>query len=197
MVALGALTTASVCHSETLSSIQNSFTDSGWSFWWNEKGELGDPARYLEMAPLESEDKKFTALSKDVGWLFIGLLSDKGHVGQVGGLPGPGPEQTGKEFGYAAIFSYTLPKGGKVSLAHSSLSTIYESKDGITISVFVNSETEPRLTKPTEAGQVSEVSFDVCLGDLKSGDTIYLAITPNQNNFGDSFGVDCDVVLEN
>lgn len=196
LAAAGLVLSAPVCFSETLATLQNSFTESGWSFWWNEKGELGDPALYTEMAAIESdsESQKFTALPKDPGWLFVGLLTEKGHVGQVGGLPGPGPEQTNSKFGFAAIFAYTIAKEGKISIAHSSLSTIYDSQDGITISVFVNSEAEPRVTKATKAGEVSEVSFDVGLGDLATGDTIYFAVSPNQNNFSDSFGIDCEIV---
>jgi len=189
-LSLGALT----AQAQTLTSVQNAFVDSGWSLLWNPNGALGNPSTYQTLTNVGTPSAPFySAVPTDPEYLFTNYQSQTPYTGIIGGLPGPGYNM-GSGGIFSVIYGYTLSSASTIELQNSLLTNIYNSDDGIKIWVFVNNETTARLETASSFGQGSTASFNVNLGQLQAGDTFYVAVSPQGNNFADVYALQYDVV---
>lgn len=189
-LSLGALTS----QAQLLTSVQNAFVDPGWSLLWNPNGALGDPSTYQALTSVGTPTAPFySAVPTDPEYLFANYQSQSPYAGVIGGLPGPGYNM-GSGGIFSVIFGYTLISSAVIELQNSLLANIYNSDDGIKIWVFVNNETTARKEAASSFGQGSTASFNVNLGPLQAGDTFYVAVSPQGNNFADVFALQYDVV---
>jgi hypothetical protein len=156
---------------------------SGWNYLWNSMGFIGNPANYT---PLASSS-----------WAYVENpaqypMPDAGHyinLNATGGHPGQGTFD-GAGFDRFAIAAYTVSADGLYAIRDSVLRGLDTNSSGISIYVNVNGGA-PVLDKDFAGGITA--SFDVLLGNLKSGDTIYVGIGPNTNDSYDSFNFDFSV----
>lgn len=190
---------------EVLSKASNAYTDPGWSFHWNSDHGLGAG----DYKPLEATNQtgdvlytvngKFPSDVASAEQLFLGTIGSGTNValmGEIGGLPGAGSEEpASRGVARAAILGYSVPKEGKIELQEGLLSNAQDSVDGVSLDIFINDETEPRLSGNTDPGKGMNLPFHASLGHLNKGDVIYVAIGPRGNNWSDVFTIQYSVVL--
>ena len=167
---------------ETLASYAKEFKAekpaAGWQYLWNAKGEIGAAANY---SPLEWNQnvKIYSASGKEypgpVPMNYLMLAGNSCH-------PGLGITAENKVQRHA-IIAYSIPKGkeGKIQVAGSSVIRLLKQGENtpggtIELRIYVNDKCMKTLT--VKAGD-TPVSFDMPLGELKEGDTIYMAVGPD------------------
>jgi len=202
-MALAALSLPLQAEAKVIGTLQDAYTDKAWSFFWNEVGQPNDPSGYSPMTATDQGEEavvQYTADSSQPEWLFVGYISSGAsptYAGRVGGLPGPGIEQSASGGrSRAAAFAYTVPEDGTYAIEHSSLTNATESVDGLQVDVILGGSQEVLLTKTTNPGTGESAKFDASLGKLKKGDIFYIVISPRGNNYADIFAIDCDVVTK-
>lgn len=205
LLSLLGLSTLPLTAQEILSKASNAFSDPGWSFHWNSGRGLGTG----EYDKLEATDQTGEALYTVNGkfptglagaeQLFLGTVgagTSAELMGETGGLPGAGSEESvSRGVGRAAILGYTIPKDGVIEIQEGLLSNAQESVDGLSLSIYVNDEAEPRFSGNTEPGKGMNLPFQANLGHLKKGDIIYVAMGPRGNNWSDVFAIQYSIVL--
>jgi hypothetical protein len=156
---------------------------SGWNYLWNSEGEIGNPANYTPLA------------SSAVGYIENSAsypMPDAGHyidLNATGGHPGQGTFD-GASFDRFAIAAYTVGADGLYAIRESVLRDLDTNSSGITVFVNINGGA-PVFDKDFAGGITA--SFDAMLGNLKSGDTIFVGIGPDTNDSYDSFNFDFSV----
>lgn len=161
----------------------------GWRYLWNASGPIGEAANYLS---LQWDGRRYTAMQtpewpKPAPVRYLRLTEAGGHPAQGMGQS----REAGNEFDRFVIAAFTVPETGKYWITNSSLSR----NDGILngsihLRVFVNNqEIGPLVHCHTREGQ----PFDRALGKLSVGDTIYVAVGPNEMDTNDSFGWDFSI----
>jgi hypothetical protein len=202
-LALAALSVPLQAEAKVIGTLQDAYTDKAWSFFWNEVGQYNDPSGYSPMVATnlgEEAAAQYTADASQPEWLFVGYISSGAsptYAGRVGGLPGPGIEQSAsKDRARAAAFAYTVPEDGTYAIEHSSLTNATESVDGLQVDVILGGSQETLLTQRTNPGTGESVKFDISLGKLTKGDVFYIVISPRGNNYADIFAIDCDIVTK-
>ena len=166
----------------------------GWSYMWNSGGEIGDPANYTDLLPTTDSkvwyntDGAPSLPSPAPGsYTYFGL---EVFNNSPGGHPGPGTGQTAIE--RYAIAAYTLNNSGTFAITNGVLQNVDTSIDGLNFRIYANSDLiYSGITNP---GRNSFLNFsNVSLGNLNSGDTIYVAIGPgNVDNF-DAFSLEYSI----
>ena len=166
----------------------------GWQYLWNAPdnfpnqvdnttGLIGDPSGYI---PLLDAGSNWTGDGDTDG-------SDPGPDGYIrlhatGGHPGR-PLEGVDRFSIAA---FTVPFDGLYEITDSFLTRASSAGNGNVILVHVNADA-PLLNKvvgPTETDD-----FDLALGMLNAGDTIYTAVGTHMSSSNDSFAWDFSVEL--
>jgi hypothetical protein len=170
----------------------------GWEYVWNSSGPIGDPANYTALIP--NMDGDYTPTGGEIpgpapgAYLNFRLLN-----GVPGGHPGLAASQGGSG-GIArfAIAAFTLPAGDIVSIPNGLIRNrnpnMNGSVDGMTLSVFVNDESVPRITATTAPGFGSETPFSVALGQLSAGSKVYVAVGAKGGDAFDGFDLRYDLV---
>lgn len=157
----------------------------GWQYLWNNSGVIGDPANYtplLSTGTVYDNDGVPGVPGPDPG-RFVNLTASGGH-------PGLGSTQagsTGNSIDRYAIAAVTVDATGLYGITDSFLDTLGPQGNGGTLFINVN-DGAPILMQTFGSGV--NFDFDVLLGDLNAGDTIYLAVGPNGNAGSDSFAWD-------
>lgn len=164
----------------------------GWSYLWNADGPIGDPANYAPLTPNSSG--AYTTNGSDVrpapapgNFLTISI-----QASQPGGHPGMGAAQSGSGgIERYCIALYTLPDSNRVSLLNGFLRNVNPnsggSTDGLNLKVFINDDPLPKFSDSTAPGFDKSINFNVPLGDLSSGDRIYVAIGSRNSDLFDGF----------
>jgi len=160
-----------------------------WRYLWNALGPIGDAANY---SSLRWDGRRYTA-QPTPEWpdpapaRYLRLSEAGGHPGQ--GM-GQGRE-VDNQMDRFVIAAFTVPEAGPYWITNSSLRRNDGALNGsIHLQVFVNDqEIGPLLLCRTREGE----SFDRALGTLKAGDTIYVAVGPNEMDTNDSFGWDFSI----
>jgi len=160
----------------------------GWSYLWNSGGEIGDPANYTSLLP--TTDSGILYNTDGAPSLPSPAPGSYTFFGREGGHPGPGTVQTAIE-GYA-IAAYTLNNSGAFALTNGVLQNVDTSQDGLNFRVYANSSLiYSGITNP---GRNSSLNFsNVPLGNLNSGDTIYVAIGARATDGNDSFSLEYSI----
>lgn len=190
------------------SDLQPTTPASGWQYLRNSSGPVGNPANYSPLQatthPNVMYDDDGDAVLNDAEpgrYSYIGR-SETGlglvNEGEPGGHPGGGASQDSLGIERFIIAAYTLSVSGDTSITNSLLTNSDVSTDGLNLRVYVNAESSPRLSTSTAAGQGQTATFDVTLGALSAGDTIYVAIGSHLEDFRDTFSLEytIDVVPE-
>lgn len=158
---------------------------SGWTFWWNESGAVGDESGY---SPLlwngTAHDSDGTPSSPSADQFAYG------RVAAWGVHPGRGTGQ-GTEQERNVIVRYTVAEAGVFDIVSSVIGDLpCTTFGGVNIEVLVdNVSVYSALQLDAAAG-----SFDMTLGSLSPGATIDVAIGPNGFDWCDA--TDLDFTLE-
>ena len=177
---------------------------SGWKYLWNAPdgwtpagesgnmwtGRMGQPVNYQ---PLVAAGGTWTA---------DGDQNGENHVpdryvclNPTGGHPGGGNNVYRNYEGRFVIAAYTVSEAGHYVLKDTSLSLEQsEAGDGIHLMVHVN-DRPPVLEKMVPPGET--VLFDVVLGNLSAGDTIYVGVGPKIKLYSDGFQWNFSIVWKN
>lgn len=171
---------------------------SGWQYLWNSpagwsvgsSGDLksGSIAARSAYRPLVSNGEFWTADGDSAGGNndpsgFIRISDTGGHVGQSAAAAG--------ERDRYAIVAYTVDADGLYAIENSYVNMVTESGDGVELLVFPG-ESEAILRRTVTS--VSSSDFDLEIGFLSAGQTIYVAVGPSGNASFDSFEYDFEIV---
>jgi hypothetical protein len=119
-------------------------------------------------------------------WLWLGY-------GQYG-HPGRGAFQGGGGVNRYSIAAYTVPQAGEYAIANALLSNQGSSIDGVEVFVHTSQSGTPQGHWTTAPGSGSSVSYNMNLGSLNAGSTIYVCFGPNGNDVNDTFYTQFSVV---
>lgn len=166
----------------------------GWRYLWNAPegweagkmpfsmwaGRIGDSSSYR---PLISATGIWTADGDRKG--NNGTPDRFVTLDPTGGHPGGGTEVYRNYEGRFAIAAYTVSESGHYALSNTDVSVgTSDVGDGIELVVHIN-DNKPLLKKHIPAGE--KVTFDLSLGELKAGDSVYVGGGPWLKSYADAF----------
>ena len=170
----------------------------GWNYLWNApegwdvgitgdqaSGFIGSPAGYRALVLV---DGNYTADGDNTG----GNNAPSGflRLSATGGHPGLQAGTVNKRDRYA-IAAYTVPSSGLYAIENSFLTVTNANSDGVEVLVFPG-RSEAVLREV--AIPSSTAAFDIEIGYLDAGQTIYIAFGPNGSSASDAFTMDFDIV---
>ncbi|MDZ7618268.1 MAG: hypothetical protein U1E05_14780, partial [Patescibacteria group bacterium] len=158
----------------------------GWDYMWNSTAAIGTAANY---ASLLSTGSSYTS---DGGSIPSASPARYVHFTRTGGHPGPGSSQGDSSgFDRYAIAAYTVQEGeaGLVQIASSTVGVSSVSSSGVALHVYVNNALVTRFIQPGGSSGTGSGVFNVALGQLAVGDTVYVAVGPNTHDGSDSFSL--------
>ena len=169
----------------------NNGQSTNWNYFWNapssadlSTGGLEDRTSYQPLA-LTTAGTRVPVAEGDpsVGHLVLS---------RSGGHPGQGyTDQTHFQNRYA-IAAFTVEHSGFYAVSDSFLALTANSSDGL--EVVVGTSANDRLIRSTFTTQQSPSGFDIDLGNLSQGDTIFVAFGANGDHVRDSFRTDFSIV---
>lgn len=159
----------------------------GWQYLWGANGAAGDPSNY---APLVSSGGDYTsdgtpAPTSDPAARFARLGANNGHAGTGANQSGSGGVPR------SVVAAYTVDTHGEYAIRDSFVSSI-PNGSGLDLLIHVNNEAS-LLTDFIESGATA--SFDVLLGDLLAGDTVYVSFGPGDFSTSDFFTLDFSIAM--
>ena len=157
----------------------------GWNYMWNDGahdwgGPIGMASKY-ETLKYCSASLRYTPTGAYPAY-YPGYYV---YINSTGGMTGEGTQQIGTSDSFV-IAAYTVQddEAGDVSIAESSFGVPAAASNGVELRVYVN---DTLKTSFVQAGGASASSFDISLGSLAVGDTVYVAAGPNGINYNDAF----------
>lgn len=171
----------------TLAELRADFTPekpkAGWAYLWNADGEIGRAANYK---PLVWNSKAGMYTGDANNYPALGTAYNYVRMAHDGGHPGTGVDQ--KEsggFDRYLIAAYRIQPAQAGKTAITGRVTCNAKDGGVEIRLYVNDMSNGSAV--VRGG--TSVDFSTWLGDLKEGDTIYVAVGPNRNDGNDTFGL--------
>ncbi len=173
-------------HSETFAS---PLPQAGWRYLWNATAPIGDVSGYTALqwndnGQFDSDGQAGLPDSSEMGY---------GHIRYTGGHPGRSTGDGASADRYA-IAAYSVPHDGEYEILRSHIlphNQACEGADGVELKVFVD-EAE-RHHQHTPLGEIQH--FDIVLGSLHAGQTVYVAVGPGVSDLCDSFEWDFTIGL--
>lgn len=172
---------------------------SGWQYLWNapsdwvenassgdlRSGFVGVPGEYV---PLQDAGDVWTPDGDAVGSnnFPAGFLK----LSATGGHPGKHTDLSNLRDRYA-IAAFSVPFEGNYAIENSFLTKGASSGDAVEVLVFPGASS-PILQR--EAAPASTIDFNVQIGFLEAGKTIYVAFGPGESGSSDAFLTDFDIV---
>lgn len=161
----------------------------GWRYLWNAGGELGQSAHYEELKwngnSYSPEGRK--EYPQKAPARYLKLVGGGGHCGNGSGQ---GLDKGNNADRYV-IVAHTVRESGSHRIIRSSVVRRDGMLNGsIDLRVFVN---DREIGRPLYCRDAEGIPFDRKLGRLKKGDTIYVAVGPNEIDMNDSFGLDFSI----
>lgn len=163
----------------------------GWSYLWNSSGAIGTESNYTSLVWSETDNWYDaegapglpSATVPNAQYIFLGA---------TGGHPGGGTSESAGVDRYA-IASYTVTSSGPASITNSLIGANGSGEN--ILRVFVN---DTEFGSPLTVTGSTPVSFDRSLGNVVSGDQVYVTVGPNGTHTNDDFAIDysIDVVPE-
>ncbi|HYG73956.1 MAG TPA: hypothetical protein VEK08_03030 [Planctomycetota bacterium] len=156
---------------------------SGWRYLWNPSASIGESSKYV---PLVWNSQ--TGYAADAQKFPHDAPAACVSLGQGSGHPGNGINQ-GTAVDRFAIAAYTLQsgEGGKLALALKASRTDLQHQGQIEVRVLVNDT----LKKGMFVGNgKNSAELLIGLGVLKEGDTIYVGVGPDREDYSDTFSLD-------
>lgn len=174
VVACGAGSGAIIEVADFRDDFQSPTPAAGWSYLWNENGAIGDAANYDDLGwngnRYDSDgDSQFPDPSPA---RYVMINANGGHPGC--------PEAGGQLHDRFAIAGYSVEETAEYSISDSLFENSADGGDGVELKIYVNN-TEARGEILPDQGSTT---FDMVLGELTAGDTIYVAMGPRD---GDSY----------
>ena len=164
----------------------------GWQYLWNSGGAVGNPTNYSSLF--------FCAVCPNSEYTTDGNLFPAASPGQFtlispgGAHPGPGlgTPNTGDPLGFAryAIAAFTVSADGVYSLVDTLANRLDLRSNGFEILVHVNGDAPVFNSVFADNGE-----FNLSLGQLLAGDTIYVALGANGSDLFDSVELDFTIAL--
>ena len=157
----------------------------GWMYMVNTDGAMGNPAGYFPMQwdGIRYEINVKADFPNPVPYSWLSLHGTGGH-------PGAGAGQGGSPVDRYAIAAYVVKREGRYSLTNASLTMADIGSVDLMVHVGTNAPVAI-LDNITQAG--GPAAFDVDLGRLAEGDTIYVGAGPNGSESFDSFTWDFSI----
>ncbi|MEM7345691.1 MAG: putative Ig domain-containing protein, partial [Chloroflexota bacterium] len=160
---------------------------SGWQYLWNDSGPIGTASNYSALAwngtLYDSDGQPGVPDATNMAW---------GTLSATGGHPGPGTSQ-GQATDRYAVAAYTVSADGQYSITDSFIQDVNTNCGNAgQLQVYVNDTLISNQTYPL----AGTISFDGALGQLTSGDTIYIAAGPNSIDGCDGFALDFSIAHE-
>jgi len=161
----------------------------GWHYLWNSTGAFGNPTNYTPLvycgladcnawgAGVPIYDLDGGALPRAVPAFDVDLAATRGHPGQ-----GTGQASSVDRF---AIAAYTFSQSGHASITGSSLTRVQGAVNG-DIQLFINIDNGPLLFSQITT---NTTTFDIDLGVVVAGQTLYVGVGPDGSDFSDSFSL--------
>lgn len=161
----------------------------GWQYLTNSLGAIGTAANYRPLIANQSsyDSNGINGLPDPEPLAYVTLTSTGGH-------PGRGVGQAGNTINRYAIAAYTVSATGDYAIVDSLLSRSSTAGNGNDIRVFVNNSEITLATSVVPPG--GTINFNVGLGTLQAGDTIYVCVGPNGSDGNDSFGIDFTIITD-
>ena len=158
----------------------------GWQYLWNAAGAIEDPANYL---PLEADGAEWDTNASNPGRPDP-VPGSNLHLSATGGHPGNGsPDRY-------AIAAFTVSEPGLYRIENSFLTLANASQGGSTDGVEVRVHINRRpATLSKVALALETIGFDLQLGYLDVGDTIYVAFGENGTHIRDAFNMDFTITM--
>lgn len=158
----------------------------GWQYLWNSGGPVGDPKNYT---PLISAGGDYTL---DGSSTPTANPATYARLGPENGHPGLGSLQSGASgVSRSVIAAYIVTSEGEYAIRDSFIRAETNSTE-LDVLIHINSES-PTYYDVIEAGATA--SFDTSLGQLNSGDTIYVTVGPTIFDVNDFFTFDFSIDL--
>ena len=167
--------------------IQTTSPASGWAYLWNADGAVGSPNNYEALVSTGGDytSDGTPAPTADPAARFARLGKNNGHAGSGANQSGSGG------IGRAVIAAYTVASDGDYAIRESFIMS-NTNGSGLELIVHVNNDA-PLYGDFVESGATA--SFDVDLGALSAGDTVYVAFGPGDASTNDFFALDFSVAL--
>ncbi len=166
---------------------QSSSPAPGWQYLWNSGGAVGDPTNYDALVSTGGDytsDGSPTPTA-DPAARFARLGSNNGHAGTGSTQSGSGG------IGRAVIAAYTFAAEGDYVIRDSFVMS-NTNGSGLELTVHVNGQAA-LYSDFIESGATA--SFDVSLGVLSAGDTVYATFGPGSSSTNDFFALDFSIAL--
>ncbi len=159
----------------------------GWDYMWNASGAIGDAGNYSSLKAYGS-----TYNFDGKGKVYRDPPARYASVHSTGGHPGPGVNQ-GESWGIDRypIAAYTVQAGeaGLAEISSSALGVSSTNSAGVELRVYVNNTLVTTFIQPGGSTGTASGAFNVALGQLAVGDTVYVAMGPNLHDGSDSFSL--------
>jgi RHS repeat-associated protein len=189
-----------IIDNDTASSIITSFQGAmkadqptaGWSYLWNSRGAIGNPSNYT---PLLSTSNVTPSYDSN-GIPGVPDPAPAGYVWMWGrgfGHPGYGSRRDSLGIERYAIAAYTLSSPGQVYINNGILENKDNSTDGLNLKIHTNSTLIYSNSTPGGLGRSLNFS-NINLGNLNTGDVIYVAVGGKEYDYSDSFGLNYSIV---
>ncbi len=189
-------------HQQTVGQFQTDFSGENWQYYWNaptgwtadslaptnhRDGGIYELDSYLPLLPAGNG---FLSADGDLS----GLNSSPDHflrLNNQGGQVGAGFVTPVFQDRFA-IAAFTIPHSGNYAITESFLSVVDRSNDGVELVVHVDGQSSVQNRMIVAGG--TNKSFDLGLGYLSKGQTVYFAFGANGNHVHDTFETDFKVV---
>lgn len=166
---------------------------SGWSYQWNKAGAIGDASNYVDLL-WDGTDRYDADGSDGLPDSVDGVSARYCYISQGHGHAAADADNSGTE--RYTIAGFTVDRSGPFSITDTNLTAtktnVTGSQNGLELRVLLNDTN--KLTKTVAATE--STSFDMDLGVLSSGDTIYVAVGPDGQDQRDNFTLDFSVTPE-
>lgn len=205
--ALCGLLLAATAKATVIADYQNDFRTNGtpapgWSYLWNASAPIGNSANYV---PLVHD----TNFGGDYETQANGMWPDAPPGSSLAATsntlyPGQGSLQASDGIPRYVIAAYTVRPsdivaagGGEASLPHYHFTVALTSLDGIDSRIYVNNTliVDQILPPGLDYSDTLPGAYPVPLGNLKAGDTVYVAIGSRDADTGNALGVEYSIDL--
>lgn len=167
----------------------------GWSYQWNALGAITNPANFRAMN-WSPTINRYSVNGFPVSPDNSSTLFPYGGLTSTGGHPGRGVNQ-GATYDRFPIAGYTVKSGGYYAITSSFVTSSSTASNGGQVIVYTEPAAGGTLTQKfngTYAGGAT-LNFNLNVGLLSAGDTIYVCVGPNLTDGSDSFSMDFSIAV--
>ena len=172
----------------------NNTNRTNWRYLWNapansnhSTGSIDDPASF-ESLRLTANQKRRPLNAGAAVNLSAGHL----NLSRTGGHPGQGYATNSQSQDRYAIAAFDIEHSGFYAITDSFLNLLANTDDGL--EVVVSTSANDRSFRTTFTANQSGQDFDVSLGNLSKGDTVFVAFGARGNHVRDSFKTDFSII---